>query len=90
MTTLLTIVRFSMAITANAIEEATDAQDGFNTMIHEGFSGLAGTLTFVPLAITGESPPPTFPINPSHAITISTENPDIIAFSPPTASGGGG
>jgi len=87
LTTLMTIVRFSMAITENAIEEAADAQVVYNVLINTEFSGTGGTITFTPVTSPGA---PVFTINPSHAITISTADPDIIAFRPPSPPTGGG
>ena len=69
MTTLITIVRFSMTMTGNAINEAEDAQNAFNNLILENYTGAGGTLTFTPVQVSASNPnllrpPPQPPLTP--------------------------
>jgi len=102
MTTLVSIVRFSMVMTSSAMSRATEAQDGYNLLILENYAGTGGTITFSSRAITPGNPnydpappvltppaaAPSTTITGTHTITISATEPG--AFRPPAPPVGGG
>jgi len=45
MTTIVAIIRFSMVLTGNALSNASGAQDRYNALIHENYSGATVELT---------------------------------------------
>ena len=85
MTTILTIIRFSLAMTGGTIRNATDTQDDFNSLIHEVYiTPSTSNITF-----SFEIPASEGPIIGTvvHAVDVSNLQ-DAVAFRP--ASGGGG
>ena len=99
MTTLMTIIRFSMSMTANAINEAEEAQNAFNELIFEEYSEAGGTLTFSTSAVSVTNPNfnpaappnpyiPVFPTGTGHGIVVSNSVPGTTAFAPNQNTGG--
>jgi hypothetical protein len=81
MTTVVSIIRFSLFLTGNTLDNASRAQERFNALIHETYDGTVVTLTFA----TGSSSP--FDISAEHEVTQSVD--EEAAFKPSTAPDGG-
>ena len=99
MTTLVSIIRFSMVMTSTAMSRATETQDSYNILILEDYAGASGSITFTSGAISSTNPNynPTPPVlNPpaavpntftaNHSIVISGTDPG--AFTPASTGGG--
>ena len=86
MTTIVSIIRFSMVMTSSALSSSDEAQRDFNNLIHETYStSTTGALTFTPAPLSAnnpnrntdpDAPDPVIPVFtpvPGHNVVVSGE-----------------
>jgi len=79
LTTIVSVIRFSMALTGNAVNDAAASQEIINDLIHENYpSGNTVELSFQST---------TFDIDVRHNVVLYSTD-DVTAFSPVTGTGG--
>lgn len=79
LTTVVSIIRFSLVMTGNSVSDATAKQDAVNTLITTDFAGTTKTLSF-------KSTTPGIMIDTSHSVTYLTED-GITVFRPDPIGG---
>ena len=84
MTTIVSIIRFSLVMTGISLNEAAVAQTGFNDLIHEDYPSAPA----VPLTFTLDFDNPFINIEASHNVILYNEE-NTLAFMPDLGSGGG-
>ena len=95
LTSVVTIVSFSMGLTTQALTNATATQDAFNRIRTLAYAGDDSTTTSVlAFTITGTDSSYLTPgISPNHSIRVASAIPNVpntIAFMPASADSGGG
>jgi len=81
MTTIVSIIRFSMVMTGSSISEARDMQDRMNAVIHEDYA-MFGDVVQSTITITSVGTTP-FSINVAQDVDIYSSDEDVIvAFKP--------
>ena len=83
MTTLVSILRFSMAMTTSAISDASEAQIEFNALKINPAGTPVPPLIFTADLNHPDVLEPPIKINAEHLVSLNIDVPNTVAFNPP-------